>query len=63
MRSTVSEMGPVLLGRLLGLNEVQSGVLQIVFKYADDQKSAVARPQRPPVDAAIRGGERQVGHD
>ena len=37
VRSTASEMGPVLLARLLGLNETQSGVLQIVFKYADDQ--------------------------
>jgi DNA helicase HerA-like ATPase len=37
VRSTVSEMGPVLLARLLGLNETQSGVLQIVFKYADDR--------------------------
>ena len=36
IRSTISEMGPVLLSRLLGLNDTQSGVLQIVFKYADD---------------------------
>jgi DNA helicase HerA-like ATPase len=37
VRATVSEMGPVLLSRLLNLNEAQSGVLQIAFKYADDQ--------------------------
>lgn len=37
VRTTVSEMGPLLLGRLLGLNETQSGVLSIVFKIADDQ--------------------------
>jgi len=36
IRSTISEMGPVLLSRLLGLNDTQAGVLQIVFKYADD---------------------------
>lgn len=36
VRATVSEMGPVLLGRLLGLNETQSGVLNIVFKIAED---------------------------
>ncbi len=36
VRATVSEMGPLLLARLLGLNEVQSGVLNIVFKVADD---------------------------
>jgi DNA helicase HerA-like ATPase len=38
VRSTVSEMGPVLLARLLNLNETQSGVLQIAFKYADDNR-------------------------
>ena len=36
MRSTISEMGPDLLGRLLDLNETQTGVLNIVFKIADD---------------------------
>jgi len=35
--STISEMGPLLLGRLLNLNETQAGVLSIVFKVADDQ--------------------------
>ncbi|MEO7931758.1 MAG: helicase HerA-like domain-containing protein [Chthoniobacterales bacterium] len=38
VRATVSEMGPLLMGRLLGLNEVQGGVLSLVFKIADDQK-------------------------
>jgi uncharacterized protein len=37
VRTTVSEMGPLLLGRLFALNETQSGVLQLVFKIADDQ--------------------------
>jgi DNA helicase HerA-like ATPase len=36
VRATVSEMGPVLFGRLLELNDVQSGVLEVVFKLADD---------------------------
>ena len=36
VRVTVSEMGPMLLGRLLGLTEVQTGVLNIVFRAADD---------------------------
>jgi len=36
VRTTVSEMGPLLLGRLLALNEVQGGVLSLVFKIADD---------------------------
>lgn len=37
MRTTISNMGPQLLGRLMGLNEVQSGVLEIVFRVADDR--------------------------
>jgi DNA helicase HerA-like ATPase len=37
VRATVSEMGPLLLARLLGLNETQEGVLYAVFKMADDQ--------------------------
>ncbi|UIP07510.1 DUF853 domain-containing protein [Erythrobacter sp. SDW2] len=36
IRTTVSEMGPLLLARLLDLNETQEGVLQIVFRYADE---------------------------
>jgi DNA helicase HerA-like ATPase len=36
VRATVSEMGPLLLSRLLNLNEVQAGVLNMVFKIADD---------------------------
>ncbi len=37
VRTTVTEMGPVLLGRLLGLTEVQEGVLNIAFHVADDE--------------------------
>jgi DNA helicase HerA-like ATPase len=37
VRSTVTEMGPLLFARLLNLNDTQSGVLQIAFKYADDK--------------------------
>src|SRR6266404_1922726 len=36
VRETVSEMGPLLLGRLLDLNETQEGVLNMVFKIADE---------------------------
>ncbi|MCL1814018.1 MAG: DUF853 domain-containing protein [Treponema sp.] len=36
VRTTISEMGPLLLARILGLNETQTGVLQIIFKIADD---------------------------
>lgn len=37
LRTSISEMGPLLLARILGLNEVQTGVLTIVFRIADDQ--------------------------
>ena len=37
IRTTVSEMGPLLLARLLGLNETQEGVLNIAFRAADDE--------------------------
>lgn len=37
IRTTVSEMGPLLLARLLGLNETQEGVLAIAFRAADDE--------------------------
>ncbi|MFZ3119060.1 MAG: helicase HerA-like C-terminal domain-containing protein [Variovorax sp.] len=36
VRATVSDMGPLLLGRMLDLNETQAGVLNLVFKIADD---------------------------
>ena len=36
MRATISQMGPQLLSRLMGLNETQDGVLNIVFRIADD---------------------------
>ncbi len=37
VRTTISEMGPELLARLLNLNDVQSGVLRIIFRIADDK--------------------------
>ncbi|HEY1077456.1 MAG TPA: helicase HerA-like domain-containing protein, partial [Fontimonas sp.] len=37
VRATVSDMGPLLLSRLLDLSDVQDAVLSLVFKYADDQ--------------------------
>jgi len=37
VRTTISEMGPELLGRILEINEIQIGMLEIAFKLADDQ--------------------------
>ena len=36
IRTTISEMGPLLLSRLMSLNDTQEGVLSVAFKYADD---------------------------
>ncbi len=36
LRATVTEFGPVLFSRMLGLNETQSGIVAVVFKYCDD---------------------------
>ncbi|HSD06429.1 helicase HerA-like domain-containing protein [Flavobacterium sp.] len=38
LRSTVSEFGPVLFSRILDLNDTQSGVVAVIFKYCDDKK-------------------------
>ena len=38
LRTTISEMGPLLLARILGLNEVQSDILTVLFKIADDEE-------------------------
>ena len=37
LRATISDMGPLLLSRLLNLNETQEGVLTLIFRVADDQ--------------------------
>lgn len=41
MRATVTEFGPVLLSKILELNDTQTGVLNIIFKYADDKNLPV----------------------
>lgn len=38
LRATISEFGPVLLSKILELNDTQSGVLNLIFKYCDDNK-------------------------
>ncbi len=38
LRATVSEFGPVLLSKILGLNDTQGGVVALIFKYCDDNK-------------------------
>ena len=38
LRSTISEFGPVLFSRILDLNDTQTGVISVIFKYCDDNK-------------------------
>ena len=38
LRATVSEFGPILFSKILGLNETQSGIVSIIFKYCDDNQ-------------------------
>lgn len=38
LRATISEFGPVLLSRILNLNDTQAGVVSVIFKYCDDNK-------------------------
>ena len=38
LRATVTEFGPVLLSKILGLNDTQGGLVSILFKYCDDNK-------------------------
>jgi uncharacterized protein len=38
LRATVTEFGPILLSKILGLNDTQSGLVAIIFKYCDDNK-------------------------
>jgi DNA helicase HerA-like ATPase len=62
IRATVSEMGPLLLSRLLDLNDVQEGVLNIAFRVADD-RAAAARPQGSARHARLRRRGRGEGAD
>lgn len=41
LRATVSEFGPILLSKILGLNDTQEGVVSMIFKYCDDHKMAL----------------------
>jgi DNA helicase HerA-like ATPase len=38
LRATVSEFGPVLISRILGVTETQAGIISVIFKYCDDHK-------------------------
>ena len=62
VRATVSDMGPLLLARMLDLNDTQAGVLQLVFKIADDNGLLLLDLKRPAGHAAARRRQRQPVH-
>ncbi|MFV0531033.1 MAG: helicase HerA-like domain-containing protein [Flavobacteriales bacterium] len=41
LKATVSEFGPILFSKILGLNETQEGVMSVIFKYCDDKQLAL----------------------
>ena len=53
LRATVSSFGPLLLGKALSLNETQTSVLTLVFKYCRRQPAPAARPPRSPRRAPV----------
>ena len=60
VRATVSDMGPLLLARMLALNETQAGVLQPGVQDRRRQRPGAARPEGPARDAAARGRQRRA---
>ena len=73
VRATITSFGPTLLSRVLGLNDVQQGVLNIAFRIADEQKllllDLIRRPERPklvkvamphPAEEASKLGQAKV---
>ena len=62
MRATVSEFGPVLLSRILDLNDTQGGVLSVIFKYCDDNKMPLLdlKDLKKVIQYATEEGEKEL---
>ena len=58
VRTTVSELGPLLLARMMELSDAQEGVLNIAFRVADEAGPPPPRPRRPPVDPHLARRQR-----
>lgn len=65
MRATVSEFGPVLLSRILDLNDTQAGVLSVIFKYCDDNKLALLdlKDLKKVIQYVTEEGKKEVEKD
>jgi DNA helicase HerA-like ATPase len=62
LRATVSEFGPVLLSRILDLNDTQEGVVSVIFKYCDDNKLALLdlKDLRKVIQYVTEEGKKEV---
>ena len=65
LRATVSEFGPVLLSRILDLNDTQEGVLSVIFKYCDDNQLALLdlKDLKKVVQYVTEEGKKEVEKD
>ncbi len=65
LRATVSEFGPVLLSRILDLNDTQEGVLSVIFKYCDDNKLALLdlKDLKKVIQYVTEEGKQEIGKD
>jgi len=65
LRATVSEFGPVLLSRILDLNDTQQGVIAVIFKYCDDNKYALLdlKDLKRVVQFVTKEGKKEIEKD
>jgi uncharacterized protein len=62
LRATVSEFGPVLLSRILDLNDIQGGVLSVIFKFCDDRQMALLdlKDLKKVIQYVTEGGKEEM---
>src|SRR5690606_39783467 len=63
LRATVSEFGPILLGKILGLNDTQEGIVSAIFKYCDDNELPLLDLKDFIKVLQYRSEERRVGKE
>ena len=65
LRATVSEFGPVLLSRILDLNDTQEGVVSVIFKYCDDNQLALLdlKDLKKVIQFVTEEGKKEVERD
>src|SRR6202012_5116886 len=65
VRATVTEMGPLMLARMLDLNDVQEGVLNVAFRVADENGLTLIdmKDLRALLDAIVPAGGKDAGDD